>query len=100
MADEIVPLQMLRERRAEAVQVRIEAGELDDETVESLRRALERHRGELTVYLEVVRPGAYQMLARAETAMRVAPSEELAASVERVLGPGRLRYRPKRSAAR
>ena len=100
VADEVVPLEMLRERRAEAVQLRIEAEELDDETLESLRRALERHRGELTVYLEVVRPGAYQMLARAETAVRVAPSEALAASVEKVLGPGRLRYRAKRAAAR
>jgi DNA polymerase-3 subunit alpha len=98
-ADEIVPLEMLRERRAESVQLRLDAEDLEEETMGRLRRVLERNRGDLAVFLEVVRSGEYQMLARAETSLRVAASDSLAESVKEILGPGRLRYRAKRRAS-
>lgn len=94
-ADEIVPLELLREKRAEAVQVRLEASELDAETLARLRKALGDGRGDLPLYLEVVRPGEFRLIARAESALRLAPSPALARAVESVLGPGRLRYRAK-----
>jgi DNA polymerase-3 subunit alpha len=100
LADEIVPLEMLRERRADSVQLRVDPDDLEEETLVRLRRALSKHRGELTVYFEVVSPGRYQMLARAESTLRVAPSDGLAAAVAEVLGPGRLVYRARRAASR
>ena len=43
-ADEIVVLDNLRERKAEAVQVRLDAADVDDELVQRLRRAVEAQR--------------------------------------------------------
>ncbi len=94
-AEEVLPLQDLRERRAEAVQLRLEASELEDEVVLRLRRALEEHRGEAPVYLEIVRAGAFRLVARAEPSMRVAPSRALAEALEAVVGQGRVRFRTK-----
>ncbi len=100
MADEVLPLEELRERRAEGVQVRLEASELDGELVARLRRAVEAHRGEVALYLEVVRPSCFRVVARAEAALRVKPSPALTAAVEEVLGPGRVHYRVGRTAPR
>lgn len=91
--DEAIPLEELRERRAQAVQVRLEADELEDDLVDRLRATIERHRGEVTLYLEVVRSGRFRVVARAETALKVAPSRALTEALEAMLGPGRLRYR-------
>jgi DNA polymerase-3 subunit alpha len=94
LAEEITPLDELRERRAQAVQLRLDAAELDDdEVVARLRRAVESHRGDVALYLEVVRPGGFRMLARAEANLRVAPSRALSLALEQVLGPGRVHYR-------
>jgi DNA polymerase-3 subunit alpha len=94
-ADEVAPLDDLREKRAETVQVRIEAGEIDDGFVQRLRQAVEAHRGEVGLCLEIVRPRDFRLVARAEAGLRVNASRELVADLERVVGPNRVRFRAK-----
>jgi DNA polymerase-3 subunit alpha len=92
-ADEAVALDDLREKKAEAVQVRLDAGDLDDDLVLRLLRAVEANRGEVSLYLEVVRPGDFRVVARAEASLRVNPSRQLSIALESAVGPGRVRYR-------
>ena len=92
-ADEVVSLDDLREKKAGAVQVRLDAAELEDDLVLRLRLAVEAHRGDVPLYLEVVRPGDFRLVARAEAALRVSPSRQLSAALELAVGPGRVRYR-------
>jgi DNA polymerase-3 subunit alpha len=92
-ADEAVSLDDLREKKAEAVQIRLDAADLDEDLVLRLRRAVEAHRGEVSLYLEVVRPGDFRLVARAEASLRVNPSRQLSAALESAVGPGRVRYR-------
>jgi len=92
-ADEVVSLDELREKKADAVSVQLDAGEVDDELVGKLRRAVEAHRGEVSLYIEIVRPGDFRVVARAEPTLRVSPGRSLSAALEGVLGPGRVRYR-------
>jgi DNA polymerase-3 subunit alpha len=91
--DEVASLDDLREKKAESVQIRLDAAEVDDDLVARLRRAVEDHRGEVSVYLEIVRPGDFRLVARVEPTLRVTPSHRLSAALESVLGPGRVRYR-------
>jgi len=96
LADTVMPLDGLVERKAEAIQLRVEAGELDDDVVLRLRAALERHRGDKQVFFEVLAAGRYRMVARAEPALRVQPSADLTREIDGVLGPGRIVYRARR----
>ena len=91
--DEVVSLDDLREKKAEAVQVRLDAGDLDDDLIARLLHAVESHRGEVSLYLEVVRAGDFRVVARAEAALRVQPSRQLSAALEGAVGPGCVRYR-------
>ncbi len=95
MADALCPLDRLRERQVESVQVRLDAPALDDELVDRLLRTVEAHRGEARLYFEVARPGAYRLVALAESTLRVAPSRQFALDVEAVVGPNRLRFQSK-----
>jgi DNA polymerase-3 subunit alpha len=92
-ADEAVALDDLREKKAESVQIRLDAADVDEDMVSRLLRAVEAHRGEVSVYLEVVRQGDFRVVARAETSLRVNPSRQLSAALESAVGPGRVRYR-------
>jgi DNA polymerase III subunit alpha len=92
-ADEVAALEDLRERKAEGVEVRLQAEEIDDDLIGRLRAALAAHRGDTAVYLEIVRPGAYSALVRVEPGWGVAPSPGLSEALEAVVGPGRVRYR-------
>jgi DNA polymerase-3 subunit alpha len=92
-ADEIMSLDDLRERKADAVQVRLDAADIDDDLIARLKSAVEAHRGEIALYLEIVRPGDFRVVARAETTLRVSPGRNLQSALESVVGPGRVRYR-------
>ena len=95
IAESFAPLAQLLERRVEAVQLRLDAAKLDEHLIERLRRAVGAHRGEIPLFFEVARPGAYRLVARAESTMRVAPSDKFVEAVETLLGPDRIRYRAK-----
>jgi len=93
LVDDVCPLEEMKEKKADSVQVRLEAAQIDEDVVGRLRSAMAAHRGDAQVFLEVHRPGSYRLVARAEPGMRVQPSRELTAALENVVGPGRVRYR-------
>ena len=99
-ADEVGPLEQLRDKRVGAVQLEIDAELIDDGLVDGLRRALDEHRGEVDLFFEVARPGAFRLVARAEHAARVAPSKSLSTALEALVGPNRVHYRAKPSGRR
>jgi DNA polymerase-3 subunit alpha len=98
IAEAVCPLDELRERKADAVEVRLDADDLDDELVERLRGAVEANRGEARLFLQVARPGAYRLVALAESSYRVSPSPRLSQDLESVVGPNRVRYRTRSTA--
>ena len=93
LADDICPLEELRDRKADAVQVQINSVQLDETLVENLRKTVSRHSGDARLYLEVCNPGRYRFVAQVESALRVRPCQELSDDLDRLLGPGRVRYR-------
>jgi len=97
VADDLCPLDELREHEADAVQLRLEAAEVSDELVERLRGAIETHRGDAPLYFEIGRPGQYRVVVLAQSAHRVRPSRQLSQELEAILGPDRVRYRPRPS---
>jgi DNA polymerase-3 subunit alpha len=94
VADDVCPLDELRERAADAVQVRLDAGDLDDEELlQRLRGLVASHRGEARLFFEVRRAGAWRLVALAQSSFRVAPSAAFTREMESMLGPDRIRYR-------
>jgi len=93
VASSVAPLEALRESRADAVQVRLEAADLDADLVTRLREAVAAHHGEAQLFLEVARHGSFRLVAKAEPALRVTPSQSLTRDLEAVVGSGRVRYR-------
>ncbi|HXV75384.1 MAG TPA: DNA polymerase III subunit alpha [Candidatus Polarisedimenticolaceae bacterium] len=93
IADSVCPLDELRERNVNAVHLSLDAGQLDEELVERIMHAVESHRGKAQLYFEVARPGAYRLVALAESSLRVAPSGAFAREIESIVGPNKVRYR-------
>jgi DNA polymerase-3 subunit alpha len=95
IADSIQPLDNLRERQVEQVQIKINAADLDDDLVYRVLETLQAHRGSAKVLLEVVRTGSYSLLLRAEAAIGVKASKELTGALEALTGPNSVLYKTK-----
>jgi DNA polymerase-3 subunit alpha len=95
VAEDLCPLDELLERSAEAVEVRLDAPDLDEELVSRLMGTVRAHRGEARLYFEIARAGAYRLVALAGASCGVQPSRRFTDEVESVVGPNRVRYRPR-----
>ena len=91
-ATEILPLGQLKERLSRGVRIRLKA-DTGRETIAGLWDVVAGHRGDRPLAIEVAVPGAPQSAPQVVTldvnvAIRVRPSQEFVAAVERLCGPG------------
>ncbi len=90
-ANEIVSIEAVRERAARSVAVRLTMPPHDRATVEAVLAVLSSHRGDRRVTFEIeLRGGTEPLRVRADLQgpMRVRPSADLLAELERICGPG------------
>jgi DNA polymerase-3 subunit alpha len=91
LASEIVAIELVRERAARSVAIRLAMPPQDRATVEALLGVLARHKGDRKVALEVeLRGGSRPLKVKAELLgpTRVKPSAQLIAELEQVCGEG------------
>jgi DNA polymerase III subunit alpha len=91
LASEIVAIDIVRERAARAVAIRLSMPPHDRATVEAVLGVLARHKGDRKVLFEVeLRGGPRPLKVRAEVLgpTRVKPSAQLVADLERICGEG------------
>jgi DNA polymerase-3 subunit alpha len=91
-ATEIVPLGQLKERLSRGVRIRLKA-DTGRETIAKLWDVVAGYRGDRPLAIEVAVPGASPSVPQVVTldvnvAIRVRPSQEFVAAVERLCGPG------------
>jgi DNA polymerase-3 subunit alpha len=91
LASEIVPMKEARQRQAEAILIRITTPGVVERDVQELFELLQRSRGGCRVYLELVRPERFRATLKADPGLRVAPTADLTAAIERLVGPGSVR---------
>ncbi len=90
-ANELSPLETLRERLAKAVNIHLRAQAASRATLEALWDLLAQHQGDRPIVLEMeVAHASRRLRVRADvtTQIRVRPSEQLVTAVERLCGAG------------
>jgi DNA polymerase III subunit alpha len=91
MASEIVAIDVVREKAARQVAIRLAMPPHDRATVEAVLAVLARHKGDRKVALEIeLRGGARPLSVKADVLgqNRVKPSSQLVADLERICGAG------------
>jgi DNA polymerase-3 subunit alpha len=92
IAREIQALEGMREAAATEVRLATPIPGTLDETLASVREILESSPGSVPVSLEVRRAGHWEVRVRAAGRLAVRPTPELTRGLERLLGPGSVRY--------
>jgi DNA polymerase III subunit alpha len=96
LAAEIVPLEMVRERLAKLVAIRLSTPPHDRGTFERLWDVFAQHKGDRPIAFDVELQGASGRLRvkiDVNTQIRVRPSEELVSEVEKICGAGSVSLR-------
>jgi len=90
MVEEVVPLEGIELRDASALRIILDLDQVDEPLLEQLRELLLAHSGRLGVRFELVRKGIFRARMWAPPVLCVDPSPKLRASLDRLLGEGRV----------
>ncbi len=95
LASEILPIEKVREQLAREVVVAIDGARHDRRTVEAVSDVLGRHKGDRRVAFVVTTRTEPPLRVRVDAAgqVRVRPTEQLVADLERICGPGSVTVR-------
>jgi DNA polymerase-3 subunit alpha len=95
LASEILPIEKVREQLAREVVVAVDAARHDRRTFEAVSDVLGRHKGDRRVAFLVTTRTEPPLRVRVDVAgqVRVRPSEQLVADLERICGPGSVTVR-------
>jgi len=93
LAEAILPLDQVRDKRARAVAISLAATGLDEDRLLTLRHVLESHGGGVPVVFVLTQPAAFQAEVKPSPELKVTPGPALTQAVEAVLGPGTLKLR-------
>jgi DNA polymerase III alpha subunit len=96
IASEMAPIDMVRERLAKAVAIRLSTPPHDRKTFEQLWDLFARHKGDRRVAFDVeVREAdrRYRVRVDVNAQIRVRPSERLVSEVEKIVGEGAVSLR-------
>jgi DNA polymerase-3 subunit alpha len=95
LASEILPIEKVREQLAREVVVAIDGARHDRRTVEAVSDVLGRHKGDRRVVFLIATRTDPPLRVRVDAAgqVRVRPSEQLVADLERICGPGSVTVR-------
>jgi DNA polymerase-3 subunit alpha len=95
LAAEILPIEKVREQLSREVVVTIDASRHDRRTFEAVSDVLGRHRGDRRVAFFVTTRTEPPLRVRVDVSgqVRVRPSEQLVADLERICGPGSVSVR-------
>jgi DNA polymerase III subunit alpha len=93
LASEIVPLEMVRERLAKSVAIRLSMPPHGRATLERLLELLARHKGDRRVAFVVFEQDRHLRVTADVSGIRVRPSEQLVSEVEKICGAGSVSLR-------
>ncbi len=88
LLEEILPLDQVREKKADSVLVKIMTTGIDEDISDSLKEISEKHKGICPLLFSLVYPQEYQISLEASQQYCVAPSKEFINDVEELLGKG------------
>ncbi|MFQ5669769.1 MAG: DNA polymerase III subunit alpha [Acidobacteriota bacterium] len=94
VAESFTTLDRVRDRKAGAVAISLQAPGLDEEVLLKLREALQAHTGQVPVVFLLTNPPTFKAEMRPVPEMKVEPGSDLTRAVEAVLGAGCLKLRP------
>jgi hypothetical protein len=93
LATEIVPIEMVRERLARSVAIRLSMPPHGRATFERLLELLAQHKGDRRVAFVILEQDRHLRVTADVSGIRVRPSERLVSEVEKICGSGSVSLR-------
>jgi DNA polymerase-3 subunit alpha len=92
VADEIIPLEKVKEAHTKAVLIKMTTTGLEDRMMKTVKSVIRKHKGKIPVYVDLTFPGGRKMRVSTDDDLAVVPNDELIGDLEAIVGPGNVKF--------
>ena len=92
IAEDMIPLEKVKERFTKAVLVKIDTTGADQDQLIKVKVALSRYKGNIPVLVDLISPEGRKIRLAADKELSVSPTDELISGVEAIVGTGNIKF--------
>jgi DNA polymerase-3 subunit alpha len=92
IAEDIIFLEKVKEMFTKAVLIKLPANGLEKDMMIRVRTAIQRHKGKIPVYIDLISPEGRKVRLSTDRELGVNPTDELIADMEGIVGSGNVKF--------
>ena len=92
IAEDIFPLEKVKEKFTKAVVIKLSTIGLTEETMYRIRMDMKKFKGDTPVYIDIISPENRNVRVSVDKELSVCPSDDLISSLENIVGTGNIKF--------
>ncbi|MFH1309129.1 MAG: DNA polymerase III subunit alpha [Candidatus Omnitrophota bacterium] len=92
VAEDIIPLEKVKEKFTKSVLIRISTDIVEEDMMLRIKRVLKRYKGVTTVFIDLVAPEGRTVRISVDKDLFVSPQDELIENIESIVGTGNIKF--------
>jgi DNA polymerase-3 subunit alpha len=92
VAEDIIPLERVKEAFTKSVLIKMSTTGLKEQTMEEIRGVIQRHKGKIPVFVDLVSPEGRKIRLSTDSDLTVFPDDDLLEEVEEIVGSGNIKF--------
>ncbi len=91
VAEDIIPLEKVKERFTRSVLIRLSTTGLEENMLKGIRRVIRKYKGKIPVYIDLLSPEGRKIRLSTDKDMSVFPTDDLIGEMEQIAGTGNVK---------
>ncbi|MGD2279296.1 MAG: DNA polymerase III subunit alpha, partial [Candidatus Omnitrophota bacterium] len=92
VAEDIIPLEKVKEMFTKSVLLKLNATGLEKKTMERIKGVMVRHKGKIPVFVDIVSPEGRRVRLATDRELGVYPTDKLVGELEEIVGSGNIKF--------
>ena len=92
VAEDIIPLEKVKEAFTKSVLIKMATTGLQEQTMERIKEVIQKHKGKVPVFVDLISPEGRKIRLSTDTNLAVFPDDELIGEMEEVVGSGNIKF--------
>ncbi|RKY42448.1 MAG: DNA polymerase III subunit alpha [Candidatus Makaraimicrobium thalassicum] len=92
VAEDIIPLEKVKEKFTKAVLIKMSTTGLEEQMMKRIRRAIEKFRGKVPLFIDLISPERRRVRLSTDKELFVYPTDKLIDEIEAIVGAGNVKF--------
>ncbi|MGB3241426.1 MAG: DNA polymerase III subunit alpha [Candidatus Omnitrophota bacterium] len=92
VAEDIIPLESVKEAFTKSVLIKMSTTGLKEQTMEEIKGVIQKHKGKIPVFVDLISPEGRRIRLSTDSDLTVYPDDDLVGEIEEIVGSGNIKF--------